>query len=107
MQPLPSLSEDKRVQALTIQKEAHLATHQLYSVRHSTDWAAKNLSAAVALRRHAWLKSTGIQDYFKAKIEDLPFDREGIFNGKTDDMLQKVIKMRTVAQRMYYFCYDH
>lgn len=104
MQPLLlSLPEDKRAQALAIQQEARsLATYQLYSARHSTDCAAKSLSAAVALRRHAWLKSTAIDDYFKAEIEDLPFDGEGVFNGKTDEALKKAREIREVAHELCY-----
>lgn len=45
------------------------------------------MAAFIALRRHAWLQSTNLQPNIKAKVEDLPFDGEGLFHKATDDIL--------------------
>ncbi|KAJ7329831.1 hypothetical protein JRQ81_016005 [Phrynocephalus forsythii] len=68
------------------------------AARNMADAAAKQLSNAVYLRRHAWLRTTNIPDDARNRIEDSPFDGEGLFATTTDESLDTLVKMRRTAK---------
>ena len=53
---------------------------------------------AIALRWYAWIRAANVLDDTKAKIEDLPFDAIGLFNSKTDDIMENIHKMGKTAK---------
>ncbi|KAH0630213.1 hypothetical protein JD844_012946 [Phrynosoma platyrhinos] len=72
---IPSLPEQQRAAALDFYSEAFsVMNQQINSARHSVDCVAKVISAAVALHRCAWLKSTDLFDEVKKRVEDLSFE---------------------------------
>ena len=86
---LQTLSELLKTEALSTYAEANtLAKQQRQTVKHTTGTASKSLLTSIALRRHAWLRAANILD--DTKIEDLPFDAAGLFNSKTDDIMEFV-----------------
>ena len=97
---LPTLQaapEDSR--ALNINLEAStLAKQQRIAVRHSADAASKAMATAVALRHHAWLRSDGITDDTRSRIEDLPFDGAGLLSEKTNEVMDNLHKIRKMAK---------
>ncbi|KAJ7326915.1 hypothetical protein JRQ81_016674 [Phrynocephalus forsythii] len=72
------------------------------AARNMADAAAKQLSNAVYLRRHAWLRTTNIPDDAWNRIEDSPFDGEGLFATTTDESLDTLVKMRKTAKSIAY-----
>ena len=64
------------------------------------------MATAVALRRHARLHSAHIADDSCMCIEDLPFDAFGLFDNKTDEILDNLQKLRKAARsyniQLYY-----
>ena len=99
---LPALEvapEDIRQLCLNAHAEAlTLSKHQRLASRHVADATAKNLASIITLRRHAWLQSANIMDDIKTRIENLPFDASGLFNKKTDDILENLHKSKKTAK---------
>ena len=57
------------------------------------DAVSKAMTSAIALKRHAW-HSAGIIDDAQSHTEDLPFDGVGLFNEKTDEVMENLHKIR-------------
>ncbi|KAL8202982.1 UNVERIFIED_CONTAM: hypothetical protein K2H54_034026 [Gekko kuhli] len=64
---------------------------------------ASSLATGIALRRHAWLRTAHLPDDIKAKVEDLPFDGEGLFHTTTDQYLTSIDDSRKTAKRLGFF----
>lgn len=75
-----------------------LAKQQCIAACHVIDAASKQQNTSIVLHRHAWLQSATIPEDARMHIEDLPFDGVGLFNGKTDDILNDLQKMRRTAR---------
>ena len=96
---LHEIPEDLRTPLLnTFEEATNVAKHQLLASRHSADIASKTMTSAITLRRHAWLRSSGINDDAKNRIEALPFDATGVFNEKTDESMESFHKMKKTAK---------
>lgn len=78
-QELPERKYNRREQLLT-------------SAKHILDLFVKTVTLAVCFCWHTWLQSTDLQHDTKAIVEDLPFEREGLFSMNTDAILQDVDK---------------
>ena len=90
----PSASKSE---ALNIYAEATtLAKQQRIASCYTADAASKVMATYIALRHHAWLRSAGISRY-RSRIEDLPFDSTGLFNDKTDEVMNNLHKIRKTA----------
>ena len=75
--------ESSKTEALNIHAEAStLAKQQRIASCHTADAASKAMANSIPLRRHTWLRSAGISDDTRSRIEDLPFDGTGLFNEK-------------------------
>ncbi|KAJ7338113.1 hypothetical protein JRQ81_010695 [Phrynocephalus forsythii] len=80
LQPLlDALPDTSKTTAQPVMEEAFALAQQMRSGRHTSNSATKSLGFAIAFRRHAWLRSTGLGDDTKTKIECLPFEGEGLF----------------------------
>ncbi|KAJ7304165.1 hypothetical protein JRQ81_011695 [Phrynocephalus forsythii] len=98
---LDLLPDSSKAEATAIYKEAmFVAAQQMLSARHASNCATRSLGAAVILRRHSWLRSTGLPEDIKGHIEYLPFEGEGLFHIKTDEIIQDLEKKRTIAKRL-------
>ena len=99
---LPALQTappDIRQECLNAHAEAMtLSKHQTLSARHATDVAAKSLNCAITLRRHAWLRASGIVEDVRKQIEEQAFDTKGLFNEKTDDSLKSIHESKKTAK---------
>lgn len=58
------------------------------------DAASKQINTSTVLRRHACLRSASIPEDTRVRIEDLPFDSLDVFDGKTEEILDNLQKMR-------------
>lgn len=58
----------------------------------SLDSAAKRVVSAITIRRHAWLKSSGLPPKTRAHVEDLPFGGNYLSTTKTDDNIFENMK---------------
>lgn len=79
-------------EAMTLAHQEHIAA------RHIVDAASKQIPTSIALCRHSWLRSVSIPDDVRNKTEDLPFDGNSLFDGKTDEILDNLQKMRKTAR---------
>lgn len=74
-----------------------LARQERVVVHHIFDAASKQIATSISLWRHAWLRSATIPDDVRSRIEDLPFDGIGLFDTKTDEILDSLQKTRKIA----------
>ncbi|XP_062813817.1 nucleolar and coiled-body phosphoprotein 1-like [Anolis carolinensis] len=94
------LSDEDRSVMSTLQQEADsLAHHQIQMAKHTGDTAGKMIAHAIAIRRHAWLRSSGLSSSSRQVIEDLPFDAMGLFNSGTDDKLKTNHDFKVLATK--------
>ncbi|XP_042329867.1 uncharacterized protein LOC121933953 [Sceloporus undulatus] len=97
---IPDLPDDSQGILSEVRDEAHsIGSWIITSARHSTDCAAKSMSAAIALRRHAWLRSSDLNQNARSTIEDMSFDEDGLFHRETDEKLNFKYRMRTAAKK--------
>ncbi|KAJ7344306.1 hypothetical protein JRQ81_000256 [Phrynocephalus forsythii] len=75
-----------------------LIDYHTIAARHVADAASKQIVTAVHLRRHAWLHTATITDDARDRIEDSPFDGEGLFAATTNELLDNILKMRKTAR---------
>ncbi|KAJ7324845.1 hypothetical protein JRQ81_017865 [Phrynocephalus forsythii] len=101
---LDALPDDLRDKATSYHAEAlSLLDYETIAARHAADAASKQLAMAVFLRRHAWLRTANITDDARNRIEDSPFDGEGLFALSTDESLDNIQKMRRAAKSYTYY----
>ncbi|KAJ7345369.1 hypothetical protein JRQ81_001319 [Phrynocephalus forsythii] len=75
---LDSLPEEQKAKLSALHEELiSLIDFETLAARNMADAAAKQLSNAVYLQRHAWLRTTNIPDDARNRIEDSPFDGGG------------------------------
>ena len=60
-------------------------------------------TSSIALRRHAWLRSSGITEDARSCIEELPFNGSGLFNEKTDELMGNLHKIRKTAKSLFIY----
>ena len=56
------------------------------------------------LWRYAWLRSSGVPDESRRCIENLAFNGGGLFNTRTDDIMEDLIKKKEkkeISQRVW------
>ncbi|KAJ7324743.1 hypothetical protein JRQ81_017763 [Phrynocephalus forsythii] len=101
LQPfLALIPESKRSEAALIFDEAMaLSAQQMCTSRHAFDCTTKIMGAAIGLRRHAWLRTTGLSDDHKAQIENLPFEGDKLFHPTTDDLMEDHHKKQNTAKK--------
>ncbi|KAJ7327161.1 hypothetical protein JRQ81_016920 [Phrynocephalus forsythii] len=100
---LDSLPEEQKAKLSALHQELiSLIGFETLAARNMADAAAKQLSNAVYLRRHAWLRTPNIPDDARNRIEDSPFDGEGLFATTTDKSLDTLVKMRKTAKSIAY-----
>ncbi|KAJ7329484.1 hypothetical protein JRQ81_015658 [Phrynocephalus forsythii] len=102
LQPLlEALPDTSKTTAQPLMDKAFaLAAQQMCSGCHASNSATKSLDFAIAFRRHAWLRSTSLGDDMKTKTECLPFEGEGLFHEKTDEIMNDMHKSQNTAKRL-------
>ena len=75
-----------------------LSKHQCLAARHATNVLAETLNSAITLRRHAWLRASGIVEDVKKQIEEQAFDTKDLFNEKTDESLKSIHESKKTAK---------
>ncbi|KAJ7332790.1 hypothetical protein JRQ81_014970 [Phrynocephalus forsythii] len=94
MQHLP---EEQKAKAQASYPEVlSLIDYQMITSLHITDAASKQLTTAIHLHHHAWLRTANITDDARNRIEDSPFDGEGLFATSTD-----AISWETMADKQF------
>ncbi|KAJ7329889.1 hypothetical protein JRQ81_016063 [Phrynocephalus forsythii] len=97
------LPEEHKVKAQVSYSEVlSLIDYQMITSLHLTDAASKQLTTAIHLRCHAWLRMANITDDARNRIEDSPFDGEGLFATSTDASLDNIQKMHKAAKSYTY-----
>ncbi|KAJ7324502.1 hypothetical protein JRQ81_017522 [Phrynocephalus forsythii] len=101
LQPLPDTTKSE---ASAIYEEAMaVAAQQMCLAKHIIDCTARSIGTAVTLRRHSWCRSTGLADDIRSQIEFQPFECEGLFHMKTDEIMDGLQKKQTAAKRLGIF----
>ncbi|KAJ7307481.1 hypothetical protein JRQ81_009502 [Phrynocephalus forsythii] len=101
---LDSFPDGQKAKLIALHEELlSLIDYETLAARNMAAAAAKQLSTAIYLRRHAWLRTTNIPDDARNRIEDSPFDDgEGLFATTTDESLDTLVKMRKTAKSISY-----
>ncbi|KAJ7338904.1 hypothetical protein JRQ81_012806 [Phrynocephalus forsythii] len=60
-----------------------LTDYETIVARHVANVAAKQIAMAICFHCHAWLHTATITDNARSRIEDSPFDGEGLLMFKT------------------------
>ena len=68
----------------------------------TTDSLGRDIASSVALRRHAWLRSTGFSGDVQASLMDMPFDGSCLFGDEADSVLGR---LRRVGQQHSLWAY--
>lgn len=98
---LSELSPASQQTATALMSElTRISKHQIHTLQHTVSCSSKLLSTAIALRRHAWLRSTFLRPDIQEVIESLPFDGEGLFHSTTDKVLTAIDESRKVAKSL-------
>lgn len=98
---LANLLEDKKLKLQKAQEKGMLDTKQILNLaKNVCDTFAKTLLLAVDFLRQAWLRSTLLHPDARAYVEDLPFDREGLFHMATADVLQEMEKSLMASRNL-------
>ena len=58
----------------------------------TTDCVGRAMASSVALRRHAWLRSTGFSGDIQSNLADMPLDGAHLFGAKADSALERFKK---------------
>ncbi|KAJ1198716.1 hypothetical protein NDU88_002555 [Pleurodeles waltl] len=66
----------------------------------TTDSLGRAISSSVALRRHAWLRSTGFSGDVQPNLMDMPFDGSRLFGEKADSALERFKDSRATARSL-------
>lgn len=66
----------------------------------STDSLGKASSTSVAMRRYAWLRSTGFSGDVQSTLLDMPFDGRRLFGDKADSALKRFKESRATARSL-------
>ncbi|KAJ7341476.1 hypothetical protein JRQ81_005617 [Phrynocephalus forsythii] len=97
------LPDDHKAMAMTSYNEVlSIIDYQMITSLHLTDAAAKQLMTAIHLCRHTWLRTSNITDDARNRIEDSPFDSEGLFATSMEESLDNIQKMRKAAKSYTY-----
>lgn len=75
-----------------------LSRQERIAARHVVDSSSRQLATSIVLRRHIWLCSTTLRDDLRLHIENMPFDGLGLFDVKTDTVLNEHQKMKKTAK---------
>ncbi|KAJ1135527.1 hypothetical protein NDU88_001966 [Pleurodeles waltl] len=81
--------------------DAQAAAQQIIqSGLDTTDSIARAMGTSVAMRRHAWLRSSGFSSDVQSTLMDLPFDGEKLFGDKADSALERFKDCRATAKSL-------
>lgn len=75
-----------------------LSRQERIAARHVVDSSSRQLATSIVLRRHACLRSTTLPEDLRLYIENMPFDGLGLFDVKTDSILNEHQKMKKTAK---------
>ncbi|KAF7240922.1 Craniofacial development protein 2 [Varanus komodoensis] len=84
-----------------IKEAMQVVVQQLSTARHHVDTDLRALVSPISLRRHAWLRNCNFPEEMKRRIKEMPFDRSGLFNAKTDHKLKKIHKSRMTDRQVW------
>lgn len=66
----------------------------------AADAAVCTLASGIAMRRNAWLQSSGFPPEVQHTIQDLPFDGQGLFAEQTDSRLHALTDTRNTIKSL-------
>ncbi|XP_042300171.1 uncharacterized protein LOC121918142, partial [Sceloporus undulatus] len=91
---VPDVSDEVQRTLTEIRDEAHsIGSWLITTARNVTECTGRAMSASIALRRHAWLRGSDLNQSVRATIEDMPIDGSGLFHADTDERLNKRFRM--------------
>ena len=67
---------------------------------NTADCVGRAMASSVALRRHAWLRTTGFSGDVQANLVDMPFDGAHFFGEKADYALERFKESRATAKSL-------
>lgn len=81
--------QDSRREFSALLEEGKLASRTLIKAAvDAADSGARTIASGVTMRRIAWLQSSTLPPEVQYTLQDLPFERQGLFSEKTDTRIQ-------------------
>ncbi|KAJ1087665.1 hypothetical protein NDU88_000832 [Pleurodeles waltl] len=100
-QVLPLIPEEAR--AIVSQAVADWRDAAKLTIRcglDTTDSLGRSVATTVALRRHAWLRTSGFSGDVQQSLMDMPFDGTRLFGDKADSALERFKESRATARAL-------
>ncbi|XP_042300728.1 uncharacterized protein LOC121918812 [Sceloporus undulatus] len=97
---VPDVPDEVQRTLTEIRDETHsIGSWLITAARNVTECVGRAMSASIALRRHAWLRGSDLNQSMRSTIEDMPIDGSGLFHADTDERLNKKFRMKAAARK--------
>ncbi|XP_042300661.1 uncharacterized protein LOC121918717 [Sceloporus undulatus] len=97
---VPDVPDEVQRTLTEIRDETHsIGSWLITAARNVTECVGRAMSASIALRRHAWLRGSDLNQSVRSTIEDMPIDGSGLFHADTDERLNKKFRMKAAARK--------
>ncbi|KAJ1173375.1 hypothetical protein NDU88_005211 [Pleurodeles waltl] len=87
----------KRAQQI-VEEGQTISNNQIRSAMDSADTAARTVNAAVTIRRHAWLRTSGFKPEIQQAVLNMPFNGQQLFGPEVDTAIDKLKKDTDTAK---------
>ncbi|XP_042299855.1 uncharacterized protein LOC121917797, partial [Sceloporus undulatus] len=97
---VPDVPDEAQRTLTEIRDEAHsIGAWLITASRNVVECSGRAMAAAIALRRHAWLRGSDLNTNVRSTIEDMPIDDSGLFHAETDDKLNRKFRLKAAARK--------
>ncbi|XP_042300615.1 uncharacterized protein LOC121918664, partial [Sceloporus undulatus] len=97
---MPDVPDEAQRTLTEIRDEAHsIGAWLITASRNVVECSGRAMAAAIALRRHAWLRGSDLNTNVRSTIEDMPMDDSGLFHAETDDKLNRKFRLKAAARK--------
>ncbi|XP_042302017.1 uncharacterized protein LOC121919462 isoform X2 [Sceloporus undulatus] len=97
---MPDVPDEAQRTLAEIRDEAHsIGSWLITASRNMAECTGRAMAASIALRRHAWLRGSDLNQGVRSAIEEMPIDDSGLFHVDTDDKLNRKFRMKAAARK--------
>ncbi|XP_042311869.1 E3 ubiquitin-protein ligase MARCHF3 isoform X1 [Sceloporus undulatus] len=97
---IPDVPDDAQRTLAEIRDETHsIGSWLITASRNVAECTGRAMAASIALRRHAWLRGSDLNQGVRTTIEEMPIDDSGLFHADTDDKLNRKFRMKAATRK--------
>lgn len=97
---IPDVPDEAQRTLAEIRDETHsIGSWLITASRNVAECTGRAMAASIALRRHAWLHGSDLNQGVRAAIEEMPIDDSELFHADTDDKLNRKFRMKAAARK--------